>query len=209
MSDEYMGRLMQFATSPRFKSDYERAFFEYFGLPSQVDLSSPLRERIAFHSWYIFDYRLRDHGLTMAELYYWENADTLPPDERQIFNGFCHPIYALFEVLSTAEDGFVARDLLTLVEYDVEERTGTRRLRPEAVITARLAPFREKYQVGGFLELWPEGAWPYLKEKWADYRNQGLELNLRETIVEMAHMKRELAAQQRSGIHQRGKREAR
>ena len=76
-------KILEFSREPLFKADFEEAkkIFLEGREPDKGDM-------VMFVDWFIHDYRLKDYGKSIIELFYLEKHPNLAPMEKEILKGW-------------------------------------------------------------------------------------------------------------------------
>jgi hypothetical protein len=150
MYQQYLDRVVAFATGPGFQDEVALARKEFFtrtgGEVFEDDRS--VESRLAsFLDWYLFDRPLRAQGVPPVEAFLIDQADQIRPEELPAFRDLTRQIHGLFEVRRPLKkDRLKIRELCTGEDYEVHERRQLAGLEKGDLFEARLIPSGELLQ---------------------------------------------------------------
>jgi hypothetical protein len=117
-------KILEFSREPLFKAEFEEArkVFLEGREPDEGD-------EVMFIDWFIHDYRLKDYGKSIIELFYIEKNPFLAPVEKEILEGWQDTALRVYEVTGIERDrGIHIRDLFDNNEIFVNDIRSSRRM---------------------------------------------------------------------------------
>jgi len=119
---------------------------EYHAMSGEIfedDVSYEARMGL-FLEWFAFDYPVNG-ARTPLEQYLEQNADSLPAEDLELFQGFQNSRHSLFLLKKNGHGNIVVLDLFEDEKLTVQEDDGRFFFNKDDVFEARLLPFRNKY----------------------------------------------------------------
>lgn len=168
MYQPYLERLIAWSSTPERKDELLRAKAEYFALAGEIfedDRSFDTRMG-AFLEYWLFDRKLEGTDTTPAQAFLAAEGPSLPPDERDAFDGLTRTVHGVFEVRKlVTKTGLKVRELVTGADHEVYERRGLIGLAKGDLLEARLVPWEDKLLFSGIFLYHPrEARKPITKE---------------------------------------------
>lgn len=150
MHQQYLDRVVAYATGPAFQDEVALARKEFFsrtgGEVFEDDRSVESR-LTSFLDWYLFDRPLRGQGVPPVEAFLVDQADQIRPEELPGFRDLTRQIHGLFEVRRPLKnERLKVRELCTGKDYEVHERRQLAGIEKGDLFEARLIPSGELLQ---------------------------------------------------------------
>lgn len=175
--DRLTKRLVSFAASSRFKREFAEALSFFFSKPVSelADVPHDDSDFTQFIEWFIHDYQLAG-GSTVIEEFARTQGTSIPPNEREILQGWLDPAISLFEVQESSPERAEIRikDLFTGKEILIRDVSGSKQLVKWDLIATRVLPAGEHMRPSGsFFHFRPrerDSLIRFLNEKWGEHR---------------------------------------
>lgn len=144
-------KLIEFSAETVFKTDLEEAkkIFLEGREPDEADM-------VMFLDWFIHDYRLKDHGKRLIELFYIEKNPFLAPVEKEILEGWQDTALRVYEVTGMERDrGIHIKDLFDGNEIFVNDIRSSRQMTRWDIGALRVIKTLGKFYLSGAACLLP------------------------------------------------------
>ena len=144
-------KILEFSREPLFKAEFEEArkVFLEGREPDEGD-------EVMFIDWFIHDYRLKDYGKSIIELFYIEKNPFLAPVEKEILEGWQDTALRVYEVTGIERDrGIHIRDLFDNNEIFVNDIRSSRRMTKWDIGALRVIKTLGKFYLSGAACLLP------------------------------------------------------
>lgn len=144
-------KILEFSREPLFKAEFEEArkVFLEGREPDEGD-------KVMLIDWFIHDYRLKDYGKSIIELFYIEKNPFLPPVEKEILEGWQDTALRVYEVTGIERDrGIHIRDLFDNNEIFVNDIRSSRRMTKWDIGALRVIKTLGKFYLSGAVCLLP------------------------------------------------------
>lgn len=189
-------KILEFSREPLFKIEFEEAkkiFFESRE-PDEGDMTM-------FIDWFIHDYRLKDYGKRIIELFYLEKHPYLAPMEKEILKGWQDTALRVYEITGIERGiGIHIKDLFNDNEIFVNDIRSSRGMTIWDICAMRVIKTLGKFYLSGAACLLPATAKNEMirfgKKSYLRFKMEKSEATWQEffkergyTFIEFAHMK--------------------
>jgi hypothetical protein len=143
--------ILEFSREPLFKADFEEAkkIFLEGRDPNEGD-------SVMFLDWFIHDYRLKDYGKSIIELFYLEKNPYLAPIEKEILEGWQNTALRVYEVTGIDRDrGIHIKDLFDNNEIFVNDIRSSKKMTKWDIGAMRVIKTLDKFYLSGAACLLP------------------------------------------------------
>jgi len=170
--DRLRRKIMDFVENKIPKSEWERAFEEFFGADKEVKHADWVR----FLSWFIHDFR-DGQGIRPMDRFVSERSDQLAPEEISILDSWRTTRPGVFEVAKILRGmGIQLRDINSGERLDVFDVSASKSLHPWDIIWARIIRTGNDYGIEGtallFSALDKDNIIRVLRGMWEEYRKE-------------------------------------
>ncbi|MBU4138703.1 MAG: SEC-C domain-containing protein [Euryarchaeota archaeon] len=144
-------KILEFSREPLFKPDFEEAK-EIFMEEKEPDEGGS----VMFLDWFIHDFRLKDHGKTIIELFYLEKHQNIAPMEKEILEGWQNTALRVYEVTGIERGrGIRAKDLFDNNELFVNDIRSSKKMTKWDIGAMRVIKTLGKFYLSGAVCLLP------------------------------------------------------
>ena len=184
-------KIINFHDQERFDDDREKALGVWFashGDDQSDDFSVP-----RFMDWFIYDYRLKEYGKSLIDLFYEEERHSLEGLEGEVLEGSLGTFMGLYEVTRVEEGrGVGLREVVTGEEYFANDVTGSRNLVKWDVVVVRVTGVKGRYGLEGAALVFHQRAKKELirfgKDLLREHRRRNPNASWRDLMKEKAHL---------------------
>ncbi len=180
-------KILRFSKEPRFEADIRDAnnlFFEGRE-PDEGDMRM-------FIDWFIYDYRLKNYGKSIIELFYLEKLQNLSNLEIEILEERQNTVLGIYEVIGIERGrGVYIRDIFDNTEIFVNDVNSSKGMNKWDIIILRVITVGDKYYISGAACILPQsaraGIIQYAKEEFIDFKKEKPEATWRDFIKDLGY----------------------
>ena len=191
--DQLLDKVITYFTKPTYKQDIEFAKRDFFGylLPSDENSDQFDIQMSQFLDWYIFDYHLKQTGLTpiedVMESKEIQEGLQINTDELSILENFSHHHHSLFEFIKADRNTLIIKDLITNKKAQVDKTSKISYLKKTECFEARIVLINKTYQVLNGICVHPIEARKFILDQINTVRRSG-EYEQKEILRKLARM---------------------
>ncbi len=189
-------KILRFSREPRFEAGLREAK-EIFFEGREPDEGNILM----FVDWFIHDYRLKDYGKSIIELFYLEKLQYLSPIEKEILEEWRNTVLGVYEVTGIEKDrGVYIKELFDNTEIFVNDIRSSKGMNKWDIATLRVIKTLGKVYISGAACLMPATAKvdtiKYGEREFIEFKKEKPEATWQEfmnergyTFIKFAHIK--------------------
>ena len=188
-----LDKVIAYFTAPAYRQDIELAKKDFFGylLPSDEDPHQFDIKMSQFLDWYLFDYHLKQTGLTSVEevMESKEIQESLKIDENELslLENLFHHRHSLFELIKVNKNSVIIKDLITNKKAQVDRASKVSYLKKNECFEARIVLIDKIYRIFKGICVHPMEAKRFILGQISKVRKSG-EYEQKEVFRKLARM---------------------
>ena len=161
-------KLIDFSSRPQIQDQIGEAFYIWTNDPELLveDFEKDDIDDLTFtkfNDWFLFDFKLIDKNMSVFELFYERERESLSELEKSILDDWRNNIYSFFDVEEVIPDlGCRIKDLFTGQELFVNDASGSRQLSLKDIIGARPLKTGNMNFFSGTISIYPRAFRPII-----------------------------------------------
>ena len=173
-------KLIDFSNHPQIQNQIGEAFYIWKNDPELLkeDLEEDEIDDLTFtkfNDWFLFDFKLSDKNMSILELFYEQELESLSEIEKSILDDWRNNIYSFFDIVEIIPDlGCRIKDIFTDRELFVNDASRSRKLSLTNVIGARPLKTGNKIFFSGSISIYPKAFRPIIldlfKREFKEYK---------------------------------------